>query len=93
MISIKEVEHVALLGRLKLTEEEKKLYSKQLSDILEHARKLEHLDTADAPPTSHVLPLQNVFREDRAGAHMATDKVLANAPKHQDDYFKVPRIL
>ncbi|HBX24282.1 MAG TPA: Asp-tRNA(Asn)/Glu-tRNA(Gln) amidotransferase subunit GatC [Desulfotomaculum sp.] len=93
MISLKEVEHVALLGRLELTEEEKKLYSKQLSDILEHARKLQDLDTANVPPTSHVLPLQNVFREDRPGEHMATEKVLANAPDRQDDYFKVPRIL
>ncbi len=93
MISLKEVEHVALLGRLKLTEEEKKLYSKQLSDILEHARKLQDLDTANVPPTSHVLPLQNVFREDRTGEHMTTEKVLANAPDRQDDYFKVPRIL
>lgn len=93
MISIREVEHVALLGRLELTGEEKKLYSKQLSDILEHARKLQDLDTGDVPPTAHVLPLQNVFREDRPGGHMAMDKVLANAPERQDDYFKVPRIL
>jgi len=93
MISIKEVEHVALLGRLELNEEEKKLYSKQLSDILEHARKLQDLDTDNVPPTAHVLPLHNVFREDRSGEHMDTDKVLANAPERQDDYFKVPRIL
>ncbi len=93
MISIKEVEHVALLGRLELSEEEKKLYSRQLSDILEHARKLQDLDTEDVPPTAHVLPLHNVFREDRPGEHMATDKVLANAPERRDDYFKVPRIL
>lgn len=93
MISIKEVEHVALLGRLELTEEEKKLYSKQLSDILEHARKLQDLDTENVPPTAHVLPLQNVFREDRVGEHMPADKVLANAPDRQDDYFKVPRIV
>lgn len=93
MISIKEVEHVALLGRLELTEEEKKLYSRQLSDILEHARKLQNLDTENVPPTAHVLPLQNVFREDRVGEHMPVEKVLANAPDSQDDYFKVPRIV
>lgn len=93
MISIKEVEHVALLSRLELTAEEKELYARQLNDILEHARKLQDLDTEKVSPTSHVLPLQNVFREDRAGEHMQTDQVLANAPDRQDDFFKVPRIV
>ncbi|MCG8403155.1 MAG: Asp-tRNA(Asn)/Glu-tRNA(Gln) amidotransferase subunit GatC [Firmicutes bacterium] len=93
MISIKEVEHVALLSRLELIAEEKELYARQLNDILEHARKLQDLDTENVPPTSHVLPLQNVFREDRAGEHMQTDQVLANAPDRQDDFFKVPRIV
>lgn len=93
MISIKEVEHVALLARLELTGEEKEVYARQLSDILDHARKLQQLDTRNVPPTAHVLPLQNVFREDRVGEHLPVEKVLANAPDRQDDFFKVPRII
>lgn len=93
MINIKEVEHVALLARLSLSEEEKQVYAKQLSDILGHARKLQDLDTDNIPPTAHVLPLQNVFREDRVGEHMPVDKVLANAPDRQDNFFKVPKII
>jgi aspartyl-tRNA(Asn)/glutamyl-tRNA(Gln) amidotransferase subunit C len=93
MLSPKEVEHVALLARLKLTGEEKETYRKQLSDILDNFRKLQDLDTESIPPTAHVLPLQNVFREDRVGEHMAVEKVLANAPQRQDDFFKVPKIV
>lgn len=93
MINIKDVEHVALLARLSLSEEEKKVYAKQLGDILGHARKLQDLDTDNIPPTAHVLPLQNVFRKDCVGEHMPVDKVLANAPDRQDNFFKVPRII
>ncbi|TYO96259.1 Asp-tRNA(Asn)/Glu-tRNA(Gln) amidotransferase subunit GatC [Desulfallas thermosapovorans] len=93
MINIKDVEHVALLARLSLSEEEKMVYARQLGDILGHARKLQDLDTDNIPPTAHVLPLQNVFREDRVGEHMPVDKVLANAPDRQDNFFKVPKII
>ncbi|WP_347491335.1 Asp-tRNA(Asn)/Glu-tRNA(Gln) amidotransferase subunit GatC [Desulfoscipio sp. XC116] len=93
MISIKDVEHVALLARLNLNAEEKQLYARQLSDILDHARKLQDLNTGDIPPTAHVLPLQNVFREDKADKHMPVDKVLTNAPDRQDNFFKVPKIV
>ncbi|WP_027363279.1 Asp-tRNA(Asn)/Glu-tRNA(Gln) amidotransferase subunit GatC [Desulfotruncus alcoholivorax] len=93
MISLKDVEHVALLARLELNEEEKEIYTKQLSDILEHARKLQDLDTTGIQPTAHVLPIKNVFREDKAGEHLPVEKVLANAPEKQDHYFKVPKIV
>jgi aspartyl-tRNA(Asn)/glutamyl-tRNA(Gln) amidotransferase subunit C len=93
MISKKDVEHVALLARLTLTEDEKQIYSKQLSDILEHVRKLQDLNTDGIQPTAHVLPLQNVFREDRVGEHLPVDQVLANAPERQDNFFKVPKIM
>ena len=93
MISLKDVEHVALLARLELTEEEKAVYTKQLSDILEHARKLQDLDTTDTQPTAHVLPLYNVFREDKVGGHLPVEKVLSNAPEKQENFFKVPKIV
>jgi len=93
MINIKDVEHVALLARLSLTEDEKQVYTKQLSDILEHVRKMQDLNTAGVQPTAHVLPLQNVFREDRVGEHLSVEQVLANAPDRQDNFFKVPKII
>ncbi|MHB8918458.1 MAG: Asp-tRNA(Asn)/Glu-tRNA(Gln) amidotransferase subunit GatC [Desulfocucumaceae bacterium] len=93
MITMAEVEHVALLGRLELTEEEKKMYAEQLSAILEYAGMLDRLDTAGVPPTAHVLPLKNVFREDRVGQHLPLDKTLQNAPDSDGNFFKVPRIV
>lgn len=93
MLTISEVEHVALLSRLELTEEEKKMYQQQLSAILDYAGKLDKLDTGDVPPTAHVLPLKNVFREDKAGEHLDREKALANAPEREGDFFKVPRIV
>lgn len=93
MLTRQEVEHVALLARLELTEEEKDLYTRQLQDILEYAARLNELDTTDVPPTSHVLPLCNVFREDDVGEHLSPEEVLANAPEREGGFFKVPRIV
>ncbi|WP_027717820.1 Asp-tRNA(Asn)/Glu-tRNA(Gln) amidotransferase subunit GatC [Desulfovirgula thermocuniculi] len=94
MISIKEVEHVALLARLELSEEEKEMYARQLGAILEYAQMLNELDTADVPPTAHVLPLQNVWREkDEVGRQLEPEEVLANAPDREGQFFKVPRIV
>lgn len=93
MISTKDVEHVALLARLKLTDKEKELYGKQLNDILEHVGKLQNLNAEDIAPTAHVLPLKNVFREDQVGEHLQVEKVTANAPEKQDNFFKVPKIV
>ena len=93
MLTRQEVEHVALLARLALSEEEKELYTRQLRDILEYAARLNELDTTDVPPTSHVLPLSNVFREDEVGEHLSPEEVLANAPEKEGQFFKVPRIV
>ncbi len=93
MITIADVEHVALLSRLELTDEEKKLYSKQLNAMLEYASMLEELDTREIPPTAHVLPLKNVFREDKVGGHLPLEKTLQNAPDADGNFFKVPKIV
>jgi len=93
LLTRQEVEHVALLARLALSEEEKELYTRQLRDILEYAARLNELDTTDVPPTSHVLPLSNVFREDEVGEHLSPEEVLANAPEREGGFFKVPRIV
>lgn len=88
-----DVEHVARLARLGLSEEEKKLFAKQLSAILEYANNLQKLDTGDVPPTSHAIPMKNVFREDKVMPCENVDDILANAPEEEAHMFKVPRIL
>ena len=93
MLTIAEVEHVALLSRLELSDGEKKLYAEQLGQILEYAKMLDELDTENVPPTAHVLPLKNVFREDREGAHLPLEKALQNAPDRDGNFFKVPKIV
>lgn len=93
MITRKDVEHVALLARLELSEAEKELYTEQLFQILEYASVLNELETGDVPPLAHVLPLQNVFRADEVGEHLAPEAVLAHAPSREDRYFRVPRIV
>ena len=88
-----DVEHVAKLARLGLSEEEKKLFAEQLSAILEYADILKKLDTKDIPPTSHTIPMKNVLREDRVIPCENAGDILANAPEEEEDMFRVPRIL
>lgn len=92
-ITIEDVEHVAKLARLALTGEEKELLRRQLSDVLEHARTIGEVDTADVPPTSHALPLSNVFRADAVRPSLPVEDVVANAPWAHEGAFKVPRIV
>jgi aspartyl-tRNA(Asn)/glutamyl-tRNA(Gln) amidotransferase subunit C len=92
-ISIKDVEHVALLARLELTEEEKILYTEQLNAILEHMIRLQELDLKEVSPTAHVLPIHNVLRPDDVYPSMDRDEVLHNAPSRQDGHFMVPKIV
>ena len=93
MLTKEQVEHVALLARLDLTEEEKEKYAAQLSGILEYVEKLNQLDTTDVPPTAHVLPIKNVFREDKVGDHLSNDEALQNAPDRDGNSFRVPKIM
>jgi len=92
-ITLQEVEHVARLARLELTAEEKERMRAQLDSILSYIDKLNELDTSAIEPTSHVLPMTNVFREDEVTSSLVQDAVLANAPDRHDRFFRVPRIL
>lgn len=92
-ITRKDVEHVARLARLALTEEEKALFEQQLSKVLEHAARVTSLDTEGVPPTAHAMPLRNVFRTDEPSPPMEREEALANAPVADGGYFRVPRIL
>lgn len=92
-LSLAEVEHVAELARLRLTDEEKALFREQLSAILDHVAVLQAADTSAIPPTATVLPLRNVMREDDARASLPQEDVLVNAPEARDGFFAVRAIL
>ncbi len=93
MITKKDVEHVALLARLELSEAEKEKFTEQLNAILEYADALKKLDTTNVQPTAHPLPINNVFREDVARPGIPNEDALANAPEQEDGFFKVPKIV
>ena len=88
-----EVEHVAQLARLALTDAEIDALTGELGAILDHAAQVSALDTAEVPPTAHPLPLVNVLRPDEVRPCLDRDEVLAAAPAAEEDRFRVPRIL
>lgn len=92
-ISKKEVEHVTLLARLELTEEEVNQYTEQLNSILEYAGMLQKLDTDSVTPTAHAVQLFNVLRTDEIKPSLPQQEALSNAPEAEDGYFRVPRIV
>jgi aspartyl-tRNA(Asn)/glutamyl-tRNA(Gln) amidotransferase subunit C len=92
-ITVKEVEHVAKLARLAITDAEKEKYSRQLSNILTYIEKLKELDTSRVEPTSHVLPMKNIFREDEVRPSLPREEILKNAPDRTEGFFRVPKII
>lgn len=92
-LTLAEVEHIASLARLSLTDEEKEQYRNQLSAILEYAASLQTVDTSDIPPTSSVLPEHAALREDVIGKSLSVDEILANAPSKEKNQFRVPPVL
>jgi aspartyl-tRNA(Asn)/glutamyl-tRNA(Gln) amidotransferase subunit C len=88
-----EVEHIAELARLSLTDEEIARYSEQLSAILEYFASLQTLDTTDIPPTSSVLAARSVLRPDEPRPGLSKDDLLRNAPEAEADQFRVPPVL
>ncbi len=92
-ISVEQVKHVAHLARLAITEDEAEKFTKQLDAIISFAEQLNELDTDNVEPTSHVLELKNVLREDIPQAGLPREEVLKNAPEHRDGQIKVPAII
>lgn len=92
-ISSKDVEYLARLARVELTPEEIQRFAGQLDGILAHVEKLKSVNTDGVPPTSHVLPLANVYREDQNHPSLPTDAALSNAPDREGPYFRVPKII
>jgi aspartyl-tRNA(Asn)/glutamyl-tRNA(Gln) amidotransferase subunit C len=92
-LGLQEVEHIAQLARLGLSDAEKEIFREQLSSILDYAQMLNQLDTTDIEPTTSALPLDNVMRADAALGGLPTDAALANAPDADTDQFRVRAIL
>ena len=92
-LSKKEVEHIAWLAHIKLSDEEKALFTEQFNDILEFFKKIDMVDTKGVEPTYHVLDLKNVYRKDETTPSLPTEEALKNAPKKEKKFIKVPRIV
>jgi aspartyl-tRNA(Asn)/glutamyl-tRNA(Gln) amidotransferase subunit C len=91
-LTLSEVEHIAKLARLRLSETEKTLFREQLSEILDYAAHLQELDTSTIPPTSSVLPPRSVLRQDEPHPGLTLDDLLLSAPDIEDEQFRVPPI-
>ncbi len=90
MIDRDEVRHVARLAHLELSPEEVERMAGELSEVLEHVERIGELDLERAPPTSHVVPLENVLREDEPRPSLSRERALAAAPRAADGGFGVP---
>jgi aspartyl-tRNA(Asn)/glutamyl-tRNA(Gln) amidotransferase subunit C len=88
-----DIEHVARLARLALTQEEKERLSRQLPNLLAHAEKVREVAAGDVPPAAYAIPRSNVFRDDVVTECLPPDLAIAGAPEVEDGRFKVPRIV
>ncbi len=93
MIDEKEVQHVARLARLRLSAEELKRFSSQLSKILDYINQLDEVDTSSVESMSHPLDLTNVFRADEVKPSLGRDEAMGGAPQQRDGFFLVPPVL
>lgn len=92
-ITKKEVEHVAHLARLTLSEGELQSITGQLDTILSYVDKLEELDTSEVEPTTHVFSVSNAFRDDVVKESLPRTEAIKNGPRHNDELFQVPRVI
>lgn len=93
LLTREEIAQIARLARLELTDEETDSLTVHINRIMEYFAELQKLDTDEVEPTSHVIPIENVFREDKARPSLPTEEILANAPEKRDGCFVVPRIV
>jgi aspartyl-tRNA(Asn)/glutamyl-tRNA(Gln) amidotransferase subunit C len=92
-ISLEDVEYVAALAKLELSAEEKIKFQKELDKVIKYIDQLNELDTKNMPVTSHVIPIQNVLREDKVLPSLSREKALANALRKKEGFFKVPKVI
>ena len=92
-ISVENVKHVAHLARLAITDQEAEKFQKQLDAIVTFAEQLNESDTTNVKPTTHVLDMKNIMREDVPEKGLPVEEVLKNAPDHKDNQIRVPAVL
>lgn len=91
-ITVKDVEHVAKLARLELTEEEKEKFTRQLGNVLKYVDQMNEVDTSNVEPLSHPIDFVNVMRDDVVYYDQTKEQLMANAPDEENGFFKVPKI-
>ncbi len=92
-VTLQDVEYVARLARLSFSEEEKSKLTEELNAVLQYMEQLNSLDTSAVEPLSHVIELQNVFRDDDVRECVSREEALANAPARSDEFFRVPKVI
>ena len=92
-ISKKDVDKIARLAKLELSEEERERYASQLDSIVAYVEKLSEVDTTGIEPLAHVNDLMNVWREDKSRSSLSEEEVFKNSPKHDKEFFLVPKVL
>ena len=92
-LSKKEVEHIAWLAHIELSDKEKILFTEQFNEILDYFKKIDEVDTEGVEPTYHVLDLKNVSRTDETTPSLPIEEALRNAPKKEKKFVKAPRIV
>ena len=92
MITIEDVEHVAKLARLELTEEEKIKFTTQLGDVLKYVDQMNEVDTTGVGPMAHAIDFVNVMRDDVVKYEQSKEELMKNAPSEENGFFKVPKI-
>ncbi|MCZ2809528.1 MAG: Asp-tRNA(Asn)/Glu-tRNA(Gln) amidotransferase subunit GatC [Candidatus Bathyarchaeota archaeon] len=92
-LSKKEVEHIAWLAHIELSDKEKTLFTEQFNEILDYFKKIDEVDTEGVEPTYHVLDLKNVSRTDETTPSLPIEEALRNAPKKEKKFIKAPRIV
>jgi len=92
-LSKKEVEHIAWLAHIELSDKEKPLFTEQFNEILDYFKKIDEVDTEGVEPTYHVLDLENVSRTDETSPSLPIEEALKNAPKKDGKFIKAPRIV
>ncbi len=88
-----EVENVARLARLELTDAEKETFTGQMDAILAYVDKLNELDTSEVVPTAHAVPMENAFRDDLPAPSIGVENALGNAPDRVEGFFRVPKVI
>ncbi len=92
-ITIQDVEYIAKLARLSLTDDEKIRFQKELEKILDYIDQLKKVDTTGVEPMTHAVPMSNVLRKDEVKPSLSVEEALANAPERYGNFFKVPKVV